>query len=177
MKGVNPEPTRRTIYQGLKIDLALQDVRLADGTVAAREVVVHPGAVALLVEIDEQHVCLIKNERYAVGQSLIEVPAGACEPGETPEQTAVRELREETGYVGGSFERISEWWVSPGVFNERMILFRFHGVTPGPTDHQADEMLENLVVSWDEALAMVADGRIHDAKTIVALLLGEKLRK
>ena len=131
-------PPRRTIYRGRKIDLALQDVRLADGTMAPREVVVHPGAVALLVEVDAEHLCLIKNTRYAVGQTLIEVPAGTLDPGETPEQTAIRELREETGYVGGTCEQIAAWWVSPGVFNERMFLFRFRGVSPGPTEHQAD---------------------------------------
>jgi ADP-ribose pyrophosphatase len=170
-------PPRRTIYRGRKIDLALQEVQLADGGVATREVVIHPGAVALLVEVDDQHLCLIKNQRYAVGQTLIEVPAGTLDPGETPEQTAIRELREETGYVGGTCERLAAWWVSPGVFNERMYLFRFRGVRTGPTDRQADENLENLIVTWDEALAMAADGRIEDAKTIVALLLGDRLRR
>ena len=96
------EGSRRVIFRGLKIDLALQAVELADGSRADREVVVHRGAVALVPMVDEEHVCLIKNHRYAVGKTLLEVPAGTIDPGETPAQTAERELAEETGYSRGS---------------------------------------------------------------------------
>jgi len=168
--------SRRIIYKGLKIDLALQDLPLSDGTHATREIVLHPGAVALLVELPDDRLCLIKNQRYSVDETLIEVPAGTMDPRETPEQTAVRELREETGYTGGTFERLAEWWVSPGVYNERMILFRVQGAQPGIQELQPDEDLENLIVTWDEALAMLADGRIHDAKTMIALMLGNQRR-
>ncbi len=90
-------PDRRIVYRGRKIDLALQAVRLADGSEAEREVVLHRGAVALVPMVDEGRVCLVTNRRYAVGRTLLEVPAGTLEPGESPEQTAARELREETG--------------------------------------------------------------------------------
>ena len=168
--------SRRTIYCGQKIDLALQQVRLADGSIGEREVGLHRGAVALLVELDANRICLIKNERYSVGETLIEVPAGTRDPDETAEETAIRELREETGYTGGTLERMAEWWVSPGVFNERMILFRVKGASPGPKQLEADESLENLIVTWDEAMSMVSDGRIHDAKTMLALMLGNQQR-
>ncbi len=168
---------RRVIYRGKKIDLALQPVRLLDGTVKDKEVVIHRGAVALLPMVDADHVCLLKNERYSVGQTLIEVPAGTIDPGETPDSTAPRELAEETGYRAGRIRRISEWWVSPGVFTERMYLYLCEDLTPGPTDHQPDEHLEPMVVAWDEAVAMVHDGRIDDAKTIVALLLYDRMRR
>src|SRR5213595_1907520 len=119
----DPELTRRLIYQGLKIDLALQQVRLRDGTIAEREVVLHRGAVALVPMVDEQHVCLVRNHRHAVGQALLEVPAGTIDPGESADQTAERELLEETGYHAGSIRRIREWYVSPGVLTERMYLY------------------------------------------------------
>ena len=167
---------RRVIYKGRKIDLALQPVRLADGSTADREVVVHRGAVALLPMVDRDHVCLVRNDRYAVGRTLLEVPAGTIDEGESPDETAPRELREETGYVAGRITRIGEWWVSPGVMNERMYLYRCESLSPGPTDHQADERLVPEVVTWSEALAMVADGRIEDAKSMLAILIEDRLR-
>jgi ADP-ribose pyrophosphatase len=167
------EGPRRVIFQGRKIELALQAVRLADGSEAEREVVLHRGAVALLVLVDPDHLCLVRNGRYAVGKTLIEVPAGTLDPGESPDATAVRELREETGYIAGRVTRIAEWYVSPGVMSERMYLYLCSDLRQGPTEHQADERLEPVIVPWSEAVAMVRDGRIEDAKTMLAILLGQ----
>ncbi len=169
-------PQRRLIYQGKKIDLALQAVRMTDGTYSDREVVVHRGAVALVPMVDNDHVCLLRNERYSVGQTLIEVPAGTIDAGESADSTAPRELAEETGYRAGKITKVAEWWVSPGVFTERMVLYLCEELTAGPTEHQPDEHLEPLVVPWEEAIRMAYDGRIVDAKTIVALLLCDRLR-
>ena len=169
-------PDRRVIYHGRKLDLALQPVRLADGTTADREVVVHRGAVALVPMVDRDHVCLVRNYRYSVGRDLIELPAGTIDAGETPDSTAPRELAEETGYRAGRLTRVADWLVSPGILTERMYLYLCEDLTPGPTDHQPDERMEPLVVPWAEALAMVFDGRIDDAKTRLALLLCDRLR-
>jgi len=170
-------PGRRVLYYGRKIDLALQEVRLADGTIAEREVVVHRGAVALVPMVDADRVCLVKNERYAVGETLIEVPAGTLDEGESPDGTAARELAEETGYRAGRITRIGEWFVSPGVLSERMFLYLCEDLSPGPTHLQDDERLEPLVVTWDDALAMVHDGRIRDAKSMLAILICDRLRR
>ena len=126
-------PERRVIYRGRKIDLALQSVVLADGSQAEREVVVHRGAVALVPMVDADHVCLVENQRYAVGKVLLEVPAGTIDPGETPEQTAERELAEETGYRAGRMVRVRDWFVSPGVISERMYPLPLRG-PPAGTD-------------------------------------------
>lgn len=170
-------PQRRLVYRGRKIDLALQTVVLGDGSCGLREVVVHRGAVALVPMVDADHVCLVENERYAVGKVLLEVPAGTIDPGETPEQTAVRELGEETGYRAGRMIKVRDWFVSPGVLSERMFLFLCEDLQPGPTGHQADESLKPVIVRWDEALRMAHDGRIEDAKTLLALLLWDQRRK
>lgn len=173
----DPHPDRRIIYRGRKIDLALQSIALADGTAADREVIIHPGAVALVPMVDSDHVCLVRNFRYAAGRTLLEVPAGTLDPGELPDSAAPRELAEETGYRAGRIELLREWWVSPGLFTERMSLYLCEDLTPGPTEHQSDERLEPAIVPWAEALAMVADGRIDDAKTMLALLLCEARRR
>ncbi len=167
---------RRVIYRGRKIDLALQPVRLLDGSTADREVVVHRGAVALVPMVDRDHVCLIKNYRYAVGRTLLEIPAGTLDPGESPDDTAPRELAEETGYRAGSIRRVADWLVSPGVMDERMYLYLCEDLQPGPTDHQPDERLEPVIVPWSEALRMALVGEIDDAKTKLALLLLDRLR-
>jgi ADP-ribose pyrophosphatase len=171
-----PLPERRVIYRGRKIDLALQPVRLSDGSVADREVVVHRGAVALVPMVDRDHICLVRNFRYAVGKTLLEVPAGTLDPGESPDQTAGRELAEETGYRAGSIRRVAEWYVSPGVMSEKMFLYVCEDLQPGPTDHQADERLEVVVLEWSEAMKLVLGGQIEDAKTRLALLLCDRMR-
>jgi len=165
------------IYRGLKIDLALQRVPLSDGTHVEREVVLHRGAVALVPMVDDQHVCLIENQRYAVGKALLEVPAGTIDPGETADQTAERELLEETGYRAARIRPIREWYVSPGVMNERMHLFLCEDLQAGPAHHQPDECLQTVIVPWAEAIAMVDDGRIEDAKSMLALTICDRLRK
>jgi ADP-ribose diphosphatase len=172
-----PEPETRVIYRGRKIDLALRRVRLADGTAAERELVVHRGAVALVPMVDSDRVCLVRNHRYAVGRQLLEVPAGTIDPGETAEQAAERELIEETGYTAGRMLRITEWFVSPGWATERMVLFQCEDLRPGPTDHQPDERLEPVVVGWEDAVRMVDDHQIEDAKSILAILICDRLRR
>jgi ADP-ribose pyrophosphatase len=171
------KPERRMIFRGRKIELALETVRLADGGFKDREVVIHRGAVALVPMVDADHVCLLRNERFAVGKTLIEVPAGTIDAGESPDTTAERELIEETGYRAGRMTKLAEWWVSPGVMTERMHLYLCEDLTPGPTDREPDEHLEAFVVAWDEAVRMVCDGRIEDAKTIAAILLCDRIRK
>ncbi len=140
-----------------------------DGQPHTREIVHHPGSVAILPILDDGRICLIRNYRVAVGKTLIEVPAGTLEPGEDPAETAHRELIEETGYRARSIEKLREFSMSPGILNERMHLYLALGLAEGPTAREAGERIENLVVAWEEALRMADDGTIEDAKTLVAL--------
>ena len=146
----------------------------ADGGLEQREVVRHPGAVGIVPLLAGGRVCLVRNDRLAVGRVMIEIPAGTLEPGEPPEQTARRELAEETGYRAGRLEWLATLWMSPGILEERMDLYLAGDLAAGPRDLQPDESLENQVLPWSEALALVDRGEIQDAKTVAALLLVER---
>ena len=149
---------------------------LADGTLNAREVIEHPGAVAIIPMVDDHHVCLVRNYRLAVDAWLLEIPAGTREPGEEPQITAARELAEETGYRAARIEPLCELLFSPGILHERMHLYVATGLTPGPTQLEVGEQIATQVMALDEVLGMIARGEIEDAKTVAALLLYDRRR-
>jgi ADP-ribose pyrophosphatase len=147
-----------------------------DPTPLVRYSIQHPGAVAMVPLVDANHVCLIRNHRIAVDRTLIELPAGTLEPPEPVDQTARRELQEETGYRAGRWLPLGSLRMSPGILNEQVHLFVAQDLTPGPPAREAGEAIDNLVVPWDEAIAMVLRGEIEDAKSVAALLLWDRLR-
>jgi ADP-ribose pyrophosphatase len=167
---------RQVLCRGKRVQLARDTILLPDGQTAERDVVLHPGAVAMLVLVDDEHLCLLRNRRLAVGETLWEIPAGTLEGDEAPETAAVRELREETGYEAGQWRKLAEFFPSPGVLSERMHLFLARDLTPGPLRLQPDEELEPKIVAWSEALRWALDGTIRDAKTLIALLLWDRMQ-
>ena len=145
-----------------------------DGSVRVRETIQHPGAVVILPLLADGRVCLIRNERIAVCETLIELPAGTLDPQEDPLDTARRELIEETGYRAEHFTKIGDWLMSPGILNERMHVYVATGLTPGPTALEPGESIQPCVVAWSEALEMIRSGEIRDAKTVAALLYHDR---
>lgn len=169
--------SREIIYRARKIQLALDRRPLRDGSVAERPVIVHPGAVVLIPWFDDGRVCLLRNYRYTIDRTLVELPAGTLEPPELPETAAVRELQEETGYQAGRWRKLAEFYPSPGVMTERMYLFLAQDLTPGPSQPEPEEELEPIVVPWAQALAWIDDGTIEDGKTLAGLLLWERIKR
>jgi len=169
--------TRQIIFRGRKIQVALDPHALPDGQIVQYEAVLHPGAVVILPMLDTDRVCLLQNQRVIVGATLWEAPAGTLEPGEAVESAAQRELAEETGYRAGRWRKLAEFFSSPGIMTERMHLFLAEDLVPGPMQLEKDEHLEPQVVPWSQAVAWALDGTIQDAKTLVAVLLWEKLRQ
>jgi len=151
--------------------------QLPDGSTRTRAVVRHPGAVVILPVVDDRHICLIKQFRVSIGKILIEVPAGTLEPNEPPVKCAARELLEETGYTAARLTPLHVVYPSPGIMDEAMHLFMAEGLTRGEPNREHGEEIENLIVAWDEALAMIDRGEIRDSKTIATLLLGERRRR
>ena len=152
------------------------DRRTPDGQLRSRAVVRHPGAVTIIPVVDDDHVCLIRNFRVSVNQTLIELPAGTLEPPEPPLQAAYRELQEETGYRAVSMRELHGFYLSPGILDERMHLFAATDLEMIGAAREPGEEIENLVVTWNEAIELVESREIQDAKTIVALLLYDRLR-
>ena len=164
----------RTLLETGRFTVVEEIVVRPDGREVRCQYVKHPGAVAILPLVDDRHLCLIRSRRLTVGKTLIEVPAGTREPNETPLETARRELAEETGYQAAHLEPLATYYPSPGVLNEQMWVFVARDLTPGPPAREDNEEIENLVVTWDDAMDMVDRGEIEDSKTLVALLTWER---
>ena len=142
-----------------------------------RQIIRHPGAVTIIPLVDEDHVCLINNYRVSVDEVLIELPAGTREPEEEAIITAERELIEETGYRCKNLEFLHGFLLSPGILDEQMYLYLATGLTAGAPAREAGEEIDNLVVTWQQAIDGVFSGEIKDAKTITGLLMFDHLRK
>jgi ADP-ribose pyrophosphatase len=167
---------RQTLLKTRRFAVVEEIVTRADNASASCTFITHPGSVAILPLVDDEHVCLIRSRRLTVGETLVEVPAGTREPNETPLETAQRELAEETGYRAAQFDELITFYPSPGISNERMWVYAASGLTAGPPAREVNEEIENLVVSWDEALGMIDRGEIRDGKTLVAILQWQRRR-
>jgi len=164
----------RQVFAGRILRVRDDEVRLVPGgRLTRREVVEHPGAVAIVAVGPDQSVVLVRQYRYAAGQALLEIPAGTLRPGEDPAACAERELAEETGAQVLSLEPLATLFVSPGFCTERVHLYlaRLGQVAAGDPHPDEDERLEVVVLPLAEALAMVRDGRLPDAKSAAGLLL------
>ncbi len=157
-------------FRGRLIKVRTDQVVLPNGRRAHREVVEHPGAVAILAVTSENEVLLVRQYRHAVGDELLEIPAGKLEVGEDPGTCAARELREETGYRPGKLVPLGRFYTSPGFANEVIHVFLATGLTWSGRDTDGDEMILVDRVPVQEALRMARQGRFQDAKTLVALL-------
>jgi ADP-ribose pyrophosphatase len=129
----------------------------------------HPGSVVLVPLLGDQ-VVLVRQYRWTLGQTILELPAGTRHPDESPELCAQRELREETGYRAGRLTPLGSIWPAPGLTNEQMHLFLARDLSADPLPMDADEQIENCLVPFSAALEMARNGTFSDAKTIIALL-------
>lgn len=160
--------TTTPIYEGRIISLQVDEVRLPDGQTATREIVKHPGAVAVIA-LHEDKMIVVEQYRKPLEKSQIEIPAGKLDPGEDPLDAARRELEEETGYRAGSIRHVSSFYTSPGFADELLHLYVAEQLAPGDVRPDDDEFLECSAITLAEAKSLIAQNRISDAKTIAAV--------
>ncbi|QSS98546.1 NUDIX hydrolase [Pontibacillus sp. ALD_SL1] len=161
-----------SIYKGKVISLQVDDVSLPDGNTSKRELIKHPGAVAIIAITPEGKMVFVEQYRKALERSVVEIPAGKLEPGEDPEETAKRELEEETGYTTESLEFVTSFSTSPGFADEIVHLYLAKDLKKAEDklDGDDDEFVELIEASLEEAEEMEREKRIWDAKTAYALL-------
>lgn len=162
----------QTIFTGKVISLKVDDVTLPNGATSKREIINHPGAVAVIAITENNKILLVEQYRKALERSIIEIPAGKLEQGEEPIVTARRELEEETGYTSNDLKYIQTFATSPGFADEVIHLFVAKNLKKleVPVELDEDEFVELMEVTLEEAEAMVSDGKIYDAKTAFAVL-------
>lgn len=159
-----------TVFRGRIFYVTVDTVQEGEVTYK-REVVHHRGSAVILPVFSDYTVALVKQYRHPAVRYLLEAPAGTLEEGEIPEDGAARELEEELGVVAGKLEKLTEFFVSPGFCEEKMWLFLATELSETRQRLEDDEILEIVRVPFSEALEMITDGEIQDAKTIIGLML------
>jgi ADP-ribose pyrophosphatase len=165
----------RREYTGRVINLDIDRVRFPNGKIGELEMIRHSGASAVIPFLtdpgaDDPQILLIRQYRYATDGFIYEIPAGRLEPGEPPEQCAVRELREETGCTAAKMEHLYTMYTTPGFTDEKIHLFVATGLVSGESSLEADEFVEVVPTAMSAALALIKDGTINDAKTALSIL-------
>ena len=159
-----------TIFKGRIFDICVDTIREGD-IEYKREIVVHQGSAVVVPVFEDASVALVRQYRHAAGGFQLELPAGGIEPGETFEQAAARELEEEIGFWAGKIEKLAEFFVSPGFLTEKMYVFLATELTATVQSLDDDEIVEIVRLPLVDAVQMVHNGSIEDAKTIAGLFL------
>ncbi|MEC1734285.1 ADP-ribose pyrophosphatase [Bacillus mojavensis] len=162
---------KKQIFSGKVIDLYVEDVELPNGKTSKREIVKHPGAVAVLAVTDEGKIIMVKQYRKPLERTIVEIPAGKLEKGEEPEYTALRELEEETGYTAKKLTKLTAFYTSPGFADEIVHVFLAEelAVLEEKRELDEDEFVEVMEVTLEDALKLVESREVYDAKTAYAI--------
>lgn len=161
----------KKIFDGRIISVQVDEVELPNGKTSTRELVKHPGAVAVIAVTEEGKIVLVEQYRKPLEKELVEIPAGKLEKGEDPEICAKRELEEETGYGCNSLELVSSFYTSPGFADEIIYVYVAKGLKKleNAAGLDEDEFVNLMEVTLEEALEFIKNQRIFDAKTIYAV--------
>ena len=159
------------IFDGRVVHLYCDEVALPDGKRSVREYAKHVGAVCIVPVTDEGEIVCVRQYRYAIGRTLLEIPAGKLDsPDEDRREAAIRELREETGATCKRLDFMGDFYSSPALLDERISMYLARGLEFGETDFDDDEYIEIERIPVDELVRMICAGEILDAKTQAGVL-------
>lgn len=161
---------RRAAYEGRMFHVYSDRVEIG-GRKTTREVVLHPGACAILPVTEKKEILFVRQYRYAAEETLLEIPAGKIDPGEAPDVCAARELTEETGFRAERLRKLGAVFTTPGFCNEKIHLYLADRLVPAHQHLDTDEFLDVVKIPLDEALEMIRNGEISDAKTLAAFAI------
>lgn len=163
--------SEKTLFEGNILKLRVDTVQLPNGKQATREVVAHPGAVAVVPVTDDGKIVLVRQYRYPIGQIMLEIPAGKLDAGEAPEACAQRELSEETGFTAGQLTKITSIYTTPGFSDEIIHLYLAKNLKKAEQHLDEDEFINVECCSPQQVKKLIAQGEINDAKSLVGLLM------
>jgi len=158
------------IYSGKIFDVYRDEVILPNGKVVLRETVNHSGAVAV-VPIEKSEIILVKQFRYPTGEEILEIPAGKLNKDESPERCAKRELEEEIGFKAGMIKKVMEFYLAPGYSSEMLHLFIAWDLKKSQQTLDGDEFLQIYRCPKEDAVKLIMEKKVRDAKTIIGLFL------
>jgi len=161
--------TTQTIYDGKVFTVKKDDVEISNGLKSFREVVLHPGGVVIVAKLDDETILLVKQYRYPIKQTSLELPAGKLEYGENPNKAAKRELEEETGYIANKWQSLGFIYTTPGFCDEKLYLYLASELEFIKENPDEGEIIECFEYNLDNVFDMIKKGEINDSKTICAL--------
>ncbi len=156
--------------QGRAVGFRIDEVLLPNGKKGTREYLNHPGAVAVIPVIGKDNIVMVQQYRHPVGEITWEIPAGKLDKGEAPLKSIKRELKEETGYVAGSFGKLLSFWPTSAFANELIHIYVAKNLKPGSIGLDDDEFVQTKIWPLKTLLKFIRQGKIKDSKTIIALL-------
>lgn len=165
------------IYDGKILSLKIETVELPNRKYSKREIIEHEAAAAVVAMTDNDEIVMVKQYRKAIDKIIYELPAGLLDLNESPKDAAIRELKEETGYITNDIEYLLEFYPSPGFCTEKIYIFAAENLTLGEKNLDPDEFVECENIPYEKALRMIMLGEIVDGKTITGILTYNQLRR
>lgn len=161
------------IYEGKILNLRKDKVTVIGDKTSYREIIEHHGGVTMAAVTEDGKMLMVKQYRKPAGKVMLEAPAGKLEKGEVPREAAIRELKEETGYTAENVRELCSFYPSVGYSQEKLTIYLCTGLTPGKTDFDDTEAIDNVEIDLEELYRMAVCGELDDAKTIIAVFMAK----
>jgi ADP-ribose pyrophosphatase len=166
---------QETIYSGQAFNVRRDEIRFPNNQTTHLDIIEHVGAVTIVPIDADGRILFVSQYRHATGNELLELPAGTLDEGESPENCALREIREETGYAAGNLTKLGEFYLAPGYSTEYMFVYLATELNPAPLPADPDEFITLIPMPVEQAYGLALFGGLQDGKSLAALLLAQPI--